>query len=547
MNAKKGLAKLTVLFLVLGLLSGCGKGAKPSNPDEGSQNGTTTNGTTTNNSTTAEEKGNFNATGLPILNEPEEFTFMVMQQSTTHPAENKPIVKETEEATNIKINWIEVPQSSWKEKTNIAFASGDLPDVFASGGIDTALHYEQFLILDDLIEQYAPNVQKILEDPRYAQGLKAPDGKIHQLPGGDEAFNNQMDKTLWINQAWLDTLGLKMPTTTDEFYDVLKAFKEKDPNGNGKADEIPLTFQGITTWATGMSNLFGPFGVLETGSHVFMDGDKVVFAAREQGYYDALQWMHKLFKEGLIDQEAFSHSAEQYGSKAKGKDIIGATVNWRPDVTVGPELGDNYTHVVPLKGPEGKQMVSLNNIVRTSGFGITTACKNPEALIRWYDYINSSMEMTLKWSRGVENEHWKKVEGDKFMFTPENRPADVNAGEWKNNFTFGGQSPSLWTITMEDRIVPNPNSPKDIKKAAITESLPYAIPGLPAGSDTPENTERKSMLSADIDTYITKFIATSVINGIDEQKWEAHLKALKDLRVDEYVEISQEYVDRLAK
>ena len=55
------------------------------------------------------------------------------------------------------------------------------------------------------------------------------------------------------------------------------------------------------------------------------------------------------------------------------------------------------------------------------------------------------------------------------------------------------------------------------------------------------------MLHTDINTYITKFIADSVINGIDDQKWEKHLKALKDLKVDEYLEICQQYVDRLAE
>jgi len=295
-----------------------------------------------------------------------------------------------------------------------------------------------------------------------------------------------------------------------------------------------------------MGDLFGPFGVVESGSHIFMDGNKVIFSAQEPGYYDALKWFHQLFKEGLIDQEAFSHSAEQYNSKARGRDIVGTTVNWRAENTVGPELKDNFTHVVPLKGPEGKQMVRINNIIRTSGFAITTACKNPKALLRWYDYINSSPEMTFKWSRGIENEFWKKVDGG-YMFTPENCPADMSPGEWKNNFSFGGQSPSLWSLEIENMVVPNPNSPKDVKKAAIQDSLAYGVYGLPAGSDTPENTERRSMLSTDIDTYITKFIADSVINGIDDVKWEKHLKALKDLKVDEYVELCQQYVDRLAE
>lgn len=71
--------------------------------------------------------------------------------------------------------------------------------------------------------------------------ITAPDGNIYALPSINDCYHCSMAQKMWIYKPWLDKLGLDVPTTTDELYTVLKAFKDKDPNGNGKADEVPLT------------------------------------------------------------------------------------------------------------------------------------------------------------------------------------------------------------------------------------------------------------------------------------------------------------------
>lgn len=531
MRMKKFLVGLMVMMTLTGTLAGCAPTmGNASNASKSSQGEV--------------PEDNFNAEGLPILKEKQTFQIAIQQQSATHPAMNKEIVKEIEEATNVHIEWIEIPTASWKEKTNLMFASEDLPDAFASE-VSTSLYYEQLAVLDEMIVEYAPNVQKMIERPGYNTALQGPDGKIHQLPGGDESYHNQMDKTHWINAVWLEKLGLQMPTTTDEYYEVLKAFKTQDPNGNGEADEIPLTFNGISTWATGMGDLIGPFGVVENSKHIIVEEGKAVFPATQESYYEALKWMNKLFVEGLIDQEAFSLSQDQYNSKYKGKDVVGSLVGWRADAVLGPEAKESYDYVVPLKGPEGKQLVNVNPIIRPQGFAITTACEQPEVLIRWYDYLNSSTELALKVGRGPEGIAWKKVDGGKYMFTPNIVPEGMEAGQVRTNLSFAGQTPALYTIEMDNAMIPNPELPEDRKKVAISESLAYGAKTLPVGTDVPENMERRSLLLTDIDTYIQKFLSDAVINGIDDQKWQIHLKALENLKVAEYVDLCQQFIDRM--
>lgn len=535
MKNKNFLAGLLVVLTLVSSLTACA-------PKTDSKDVTTT--TKPDATTQVEADNNFNAEGLPILKEKQTFEIVVEQMSGTHPAKDKEIVKRIEEETNVHIEWIEIPAASWVEKVNIMFASDDLPDAFLSD-INSGLYYEQLMPLDDLIAEYAPNVQEMIKRPGYEMALKAPDGKIHQLPGGDESYHNQIDQTLWINQEWLDKLGLKVPTTTDEYYEVLKAFKTQDPNGNGQADEIPLSFNGIQNWATGMGELFGSFGVVESELHMMVKDGKAIFPAGEQGYYDALVWMNQLFKEGLIDQEAFSMSLDQYNSKYKGKDIAGSIVAWRAESVLNPEDKERFSYVVPLVGPNGDQMINVNQIIQPGGFAITAACEQPEVLLRWYDYINSSTEMALNWGRGPEGIAWEKTADGKYMLTPQRTAEGMTAPEVRPNFAFAGQTPSLWTLEIDSSMVPDPNGTRDRKKESIAASLEYGVKTLPQGSDTPENMERRSMLHADIDIYIKKFVSDAIINGIDEKKWQAHLKALEDLKVPEYTDLCQQYLDRM--
>ena len=498
---------------------------------------------------------NFNATGLPILKEKQTFKIAVEQMSPLKEAELKQCVIDTEAATNIHIEWVEIPKTAWPEKTNIMFSTNSLPDAII-GDVDVSKHYEQLEPLDQLIADYAPNVTKFLERRTdYVGALKAPNGKMHALPTGDESIHGLIDSQYWINTQWLENVGMEMPTTTEEYKAVLTAFRNEDPNGNGEKDEIPFTFQDVWGWANGLDNMFGPFGVLENSNHVFMDGDKVVFSAKEEGYLEALTWLHELYAEELMDPDAFTMSQDLYQSRSGGKDIIGSFAGWNQKETGVPtnDAGDLFQPLPVLKGPDGTQMVGVNNHTKSGGFVISDRCETPEALVRWYDYINSSLELSLEWGRGAEGVAWEIVDVDGvptpklLTFTPEKlKEVSYTSGpEYRLSESFSGQTPSLWELDYAKSVVYDEFHPFDWKLSAVNEALPYAASGLPSGTAEKENAERRVILMADIDTYLRKFIADSIINGIDADKWAEHQKTLGQLKVDEYLSLCQEYVDSL--
>ncbi len=535
----RGLA-LGGVFAILGpMMAACsGNAPTPTTKDKETTPGTTV-------------QANFNAEGLPILNEKKTYTVSVIQTSPLKPAAERQAVIDTEAATNVHFEWTEIPSSAWSEKVNLMFSTDSLTDV-VMGEVDLARNYEMLATLDELIEEYAPHTSAFFaERDDYPEALRAPDGKVHNLPSGDEAFSNQVDSQYWINTEWLATVGLDMPETTEEFKNVLVAFRDQDPNGNGEADEIPFTFESTWSWANAIDNMMGAFGVVESGNHVFMQDGKVVFAPTEQGYYDALAWLHELYAEGLIDSDVFTMSNEQYMSRSAGKDIIGSFAGYHAD-TAGVDKGENgdrYQAMLPLKGPNGDQMVGVNNITREGGFSISAKVEDPEVLVRWYDHINSSLEMSLLWGRGKQGEWWEIVDGNpKFLTMDTARLEELGyktKQEYRNAESFGGQTPSLWKIENDSKLVYDENWPFDWKRDAVSKAMPYAVNLLPAGTAEPENTERRALLLVDMDTYLKKFISDSVINGIDDAKWATHLEKMGQLKAEEYANLCQEFVDSL--
>jgi putative aldouronate transport system substrate-binding protein len=232
----------------------------------------------------------FQPTGFPIVTQ--TVTLKVMaQRDVFHKKEFSEfqLIKDLEQQTNVKIVWDLVPANAWIERVNLAFASGDLPDVFLRTiPKNMQLQYgEQGLLLPlaGLLEKYAPNLKTYYAKyPALVAAATSPEGRMYALPGRSIWGFSANPDTLLINDEWLRKLGLAMPTTINEFEAVLRAFKTRDPNGNGKQDEIPFSFR----WGDniqGVASLFGMFGLLDyPGKHVVVQNGKVVFTANKPQY-----------------------------------------------------------------------------------------------------------------------------------------------------------------------------------------------------------------------------------------------------------------------
>ena len=186
----------------------------------------------------------------------EETATLTMLTSAPAISEQDPnkrlIFKRLEEETNVHIDWTCYPDDQYCDKKILALSKKNtLPDVVfnaAMSNYDLLRYSKQGVIVavEDLIDQYMPNLSKILdENPEYRKMITAPDGHIYSFPwieelgSGKEAIQAVADIP-FINKKWLDELGLEVPTTTDELVEVLKAFRDGNPEG--RTDVIPMSF-----------------------------------------------------------------------------------------------------------------------------------------------------------------------------------------------------------------------------------------------------------------------------------------------------------------
>lgn len=322
----------------------------------------------------------------------------------------KPIVQQLNEAMGVTIDWECVTGDTLNEKKNLILgAGGDLPDAMMSAGLSDSELIEYgargtFIPLEDYInEETMPNLMKVIEKrPNLLATCTMPDGHIYGLPGISEMGFNYSDGNTYyigaipqftaINTDWLAAVNKPMPTTVDELHDVLVLFKENDVNGNDDpTDEIPMSFifpEGNGAWCAGIGTFLAPFGCTDYSmDHRAIENGKVYYQAASDNYKNAIAYYHDWYAEGLIDIQFNSQVSSEYIAKGSGADPrLGVFVWWEIPEVVG-QYADSYEYLPILNGPDGTHHVNLNEMGTTGhdSFSITSACKNPELLLKWVD------------------------------------------------------------------------------------------------------------------------------------------------------------------
>ncbi|GAA4847514.1 extracellular solute-binding protein [Paenibacillus vulneris] len=338
--------------------------------------------------------------------------------------------KKKEELTGIKVNWTHPPLGQQKDQFNLLVATNDMPDVIyynwadAVGGPEKMLADGRIIKLNEYIDKYAPNLKKLIEsDPEIKKQISLDDGTIYMFPYiRSDAKKLNATAGLIIRKDWLDKLNLKMPTTIDEWYTVLKAFRENDPNGNGKKDELPFTGNNGAGNMTRLHDFAPAFGVL--GGMQFKDG-KIVYGPLQPEYKKFIETMAKWYAEGLIDPEIMTNDSKAFDYKVTNN-LAGA---YQGGVFSG--MG-KYFNLMKESNPQfdlagtpwptgsaGKpySTFTLNTKVLTYGEAITSSAdKNKiKYIVQWMDFNYSPQGHDL-FNFGIEGDSYTK-EGSAIKFT----------------------------------------------------------------------------------------------------------------------------------
>lgn len=505
-------------------------------------------------------------TTFPIVDEPIKMSLIA---PGTGMAEWKdmPTLKVYEEMTGISWDYITPPMSDFSTRLNLAFASGDLPDViFAAGssnltrGMEVDYGSQGILIpLEGLLEENAPNLMKVLEEnPDIKKSITAPDGHIYSLP-----FINHSTLAIWplgpmwYNGTWLDALGVEeVPTSVDEFYDLLVRMRDEDPNGNGQADEIPLTDVGLNTIRLYMMASFG------MKSNAIEEHDGVVrFAPASENYRGYLEYMNKLYSENLLDKETFIQSGEQ--KKAKGQNNqIGVFQDWFSFFTLGggeEEALNNPMFRILTSEQSPETMTVASPRFSTGTFAITNKAADPAAAVRWVDYFYSEEGFAFL-NQGPEGYLWKYAENDKgeqirVMNVDNELLNPDNAEEYRGQIT---PAYGILVPYYEQTIPRIKDDAEDtVEISAFSEFLiaeteekvtPYAEVPFPITYLTKDEQDAINASATDIRTYVEEMEAKFITGTIEltDQTWEDYLNTLKQMGIEDYVKVYQGAYDRWA-
>lgn len=543
---KNSIKKIAVILLAASMLGttlvGCTGGTKSSSSESESKTESSSSGESSQESGEVE---NFNATGYPIVNEPITLKIMGQKEGIHGPWEDMAFFKELTKKTNINFEFQTFPAEAMAEKKNLAFVSGEYPDIFLSArisAIEEVTYGSQqkiFANIQPLIEKYGTNInEQAVEFPAIIESVTHSNGEIYTLPTIQNIMHC-LTSIAWFNQKWADNLGLEAPKTTEDLYTVLKAFKDEDANGNGdKDDEIP----SIMSQA-----LLYPFGMLVEGIEATDDG-VVKYNPQEENYKHYLEYCAKLYKEGLIDSEQYTQTDEQITAKGNA-DRLGLFAHAAPWLRCLPEKDDDYIALQPLTSEfSDKQQVQLFDSASRGSFAISSTNKYPEASVRLADYWFSEEGQDLV-AFGPEGLLWDWKDDTKEAFIRHIPEGMTSSEEFRGTITpdCGGAIPYVMTTRMWIKEY-NDKPPFTTKLNDRAETLrPFAKSAYPQVYFTPEQAEEIGTISVDVTNYQTSMAAKFITGEISMDKWGEYVNTLKKMKVDRYVEIHQEAYDAIAK
>ncbi|MBS5535363.1 extracellular solute-binding protein [Eisenbergiella sp.] len=460
--------------------------------------------------------------------------------------------KKLEEESNIYIEWEFIESQDYGQKKNLILASGDYPDAFFNGVTDTDLntHVSQgvFLPINEYL-QYAPNLSAVFEEhPDFKKLCTYFDGNIYSIGYAAEDPCQYQPDEMYVYKPWLDKLGLEIPETTEEFYQMLKAFKEQDPNGNGLKDEIP--FSATPGGARGFHSLSGAFGPAvyfgdannkNYENFVYEDGGKIHFGANTEEWKNFIKYCNQMFSEGLFDQEIFTQDAKQYFAKGKTDEVtLGCFTLWNAPNMVGAERAADYVVIPTMEGPNGDRnwcnYLTSNGTVRGSNFAITTACEKPEILVRWLDlFYDKKVSAEALWGPVEEKDGM-------YMFVPYPEGSSFDEYRYQNSPVFGPGA--VFTEDFENTVEMPEMMVDKMNEIETYYNIYPKTNMMPILKLTEEETDWMETTGADIITYVYDNMAKWMMKGGIDEEWDDYLKQLEKLGVERHLEVLQGAYDR---
>ena len=586
---KKLLALALCVFMIVGLFAGCNQETPPATNPPATQGGEKPAGTTA--PATTVDDGRSPLGELPIVTDGSNpvVTIGVQQKPKTENYDTNEFTLWIEEQCGIQLEFVyfSADNKECVQQINAMIAAGEtLPDIMwdVGSGTDRESWYnwarDGYVIdLFPLIEEYGYFIKEAEQvvidymgegeaEKIWAYGTDPVTGQFNALPNyttqGIDACN-----CAFINQSFLDALGMEMPTTVEELYDYLVAVRDNDPNGNGQKDEIPLAWRDGQYRADTMELILNAF-VFINDTYFFnaTDGELWVPYTTDE-YREGLKYLNKLYEENLILPASWTMTTDAemlaLTCPADGVSTVGF-IGGHPTLVLDgiSEAIYDYVGVGPFAAATelgGYAFKDSNGFEYTSG--ISADCKDPVLAFRVLDFLNSQ-EAIVRMRYGLPGVNWEwATEGFNDTY---NCPAAVVV---MDDSAYSGQSNTTWhtcqgqirpsmfwcqktkTYTEEEALA----SPGSWRSAKISSAITKGFNNAPVPDEivytlvysAEENevyTEYAKMVQETVGDYRSLFIS-GAMDAESDADWNAYLAALENEGMSEWLEVAQSAYDRM--
>ena len=492
-----------------------------------------------------------------VCDEKTTITYFISNNFQNDFNETNGLIQELERVTNVHVDWRIVSSSDFNTQKTLMW-SDTLPDVIGGVSSDEVLMYSAqgaLLPIDEYLD-YMPNFVAAMNDginDGIQKAITLADGHIYGLPGiGLDYWTTEAAQ--FINTQWLDNLNLEMPTTIDELYDVLVAFRDNDANGNGDPnDEIPFSFlwsyYGSNTY---LGAMYAWFGV----SPVIMYNDGVAnYGPYMDDYKTMVKYFAKLWEEKLIDPEVFTQDASTYNAKAAASpSMYGSLSGARKGRHVGDANYDEYD-VLPaqycadtaMSGAmrtamgEGRDW-SLNRAV------VSADTKNPELVCAWLDTFYDPWYGSQVADGYIGAQLYQREDGQFQEVDASQIPSQyASLIEWKN-YTAGNIFPLYKAAKYCTYLSTSSQAATELGRQSDIYQDYYINDVIYPSYTYPEEAEAIQLYETDLREYVKEMFALWVTGERDvEADWDEYIAELEEMHVKDYIAANQAYYDRIMK
>ena len=464
------------------------------------------------------------------------------------PSKDLPVYAYLDERLGVTISWEIIENAEYNQLVNVRLMSTDLPDMVVMldrTAADTLVEDDFFYSYDDLdYEKNAPYAQILFEEnPNYSLYEDIyrsiyDDGEIYNF--GATVLPRMLFVNLLVNYPWLNKLGLEEPTTSDGVIEMLKAFRDNDPNENGKNDEIPLA---NTQWE--VPNAFGHMFSLNFSNMWSLDdnGD-IVYDYVTDKYLDYLKFRKLLYDENLIDKENRSMTenyelvaADRLGSVAYYATFQDITSAYSPYYEKGKYI---FREIMPLENIYTGERQRYSRLALGTGEGmyILKESENPEVCLRIADFLWGSEEFEILYSFGIEGLSYEYDSNGKIVKL---EPDDYD-GSVPYLTSIGGNQPPF--AYRQSEIAWRQKHPEWMIERS-DDMQKYYIDGLTPLAFNAVDTQELSKYQTDVQTYIDEMTANFIEGRASLEDFNDYIEQAYEIGLTEITAIHQRRYDSL--